>query len=250
MIFVTPPLVLVVDDNRDAANSLAHVLAQAGYRVRTAYGGRDALEEVGKSMPDAIVLDLAMPGLSGYEVAQSLAASPGEKRPLLIAITGWSEESTRLRAQFAGFDYFVTKPADLDELLCILARINPSARREAPRPRRVLVADDNRDWTDEMVARLRDAGYWVRAAYDGRQALEVATLFSPEVVILDARMPHMTGHAAARVFKRHPKGTRPFLIAVSAHKEERAPAGEAGFEHFVCKPVEARTLAALIAARV
>jgi CheY-like chemotaxis protein len=248
MIFLMTPLVLVVDDNKDAADSLAHVLAQAGYRVDMAYGGREAIDAASQSLPDAVVLDIAMPGFSGYEVARALSGLR-EKRPVLIAITGLPEDATRLPAQFAGFDHYFTKPVDLNELLGVLARISPSAPRAAPRLRRVLLADDNRDWTDEMVAQLREAGYWVRAAYDGQQALEIARLFSPEIVILDARMPRMGGHATARIFKRHPKGTRPLLIAVSGYEEERAPAADAGFDCFLAKPVDVTALAAVIAER-
>lgn len=248
MIFLMAPLILVVDDNRDAADSLAHVLAQEGYRVDMAYGGREAIDAATESLPDAVLLDIAMPGFSGYEVARVLSGLR-EKRPVLIAITGLPEEATKLPAQFAGFDHYLAKPVELNELLAVLARISPSAPRAERRVRRVLLVDDNRDWADEMVAQLRDAGHWVRAAYDGQQALEIARLFSPDIVILDARMPRMGGHAAARVFKRHPQGTRPFLIGVSGYEEERALAADAGFDCFIAKPVDAPALAAVIAER-
>ena len=73
MIFLMAPLILVVDDNRDAADSLAHVLAQEGYRVDMAYGGREAIDATTQSLPDAVLLDIAMPGFSGYEVARALS---------------------------------------------------------------------------------------------------------------------------------------------------------------------------------
>jgi CheY-like chemotaxis protein len=240
------PLVLVVDDNRDAADSLAHLLSTAGYRVRTAYDGREAIESAGQTTPDAVVLDIVMPRLTGYEVARALVRQSGAKRPLLIALTGRGLEGDELRAALAGFDHYFAKPVAANDLLGVLAGISAGERAAAASSPRVLVVDDNRDWADEMVEQLREAGYWVRAAYDGREALDVASLFSPEVVILDSRMPRMSGHDAARVFSRHPKATRPVLIAISAYPHEREPAARAGFAHFVDKPVDAETLVKLL----
>jgi CheY-like chemotaxis protein len=242
---VPTPLVLVADDNRDAADSLALALALAKYRVRTAYDGREALDAATREHPDVMVLDIGMPKLTGFEVATAIGRGAHGKRPLLIAVTGRGLEGDRLRAQFAGFDHYFTKPLDPADLIRTLAGESNAVRHPEESPRRVLVADDNRDWTDEMVDQLRDAGYWVRAAYDGREALDVANLFSPQVAILDARMPRMSGHEAARVFARHPRGTRPVLIAISAYEGERESAARAGFQHFVAKPVDAATLAGL-----
>jgi CheY-like chemotaxis protein len=239
------PLILVVDDNRDAADSLACLLSTADYRVQTAYGGREALELAEKSPPDAVVLDIVMPRLTGYETVRALVRQSGSKRPLLIALTGRGSEGDELRAALAGFDHYFTKPVAANELLGVLAGISSGGGAAATSSLRVLVVDDNRDWTDEMVAQLSEAGYWVRGAYDGREALDVASLFSPEIVILDARMPRMGGHDAARVFSRHPNATRPVLIGISAYPEERERAARTGFAHFIEKPVDAATLAEL-----
>src|SRR5687767_3028419 len=75
--------------------------------------------------------------------------------------------------------------------------------------KRVLIADDNRDWADGLAVLLEDEGYAVQTAYDGRQAIEAARTFLPHIVVLDIRMPQMTGYEAASVFRRHPESTRP-----------------------------------------
>jgi PAS domain S-box-containing protein len=102
--------VLVADDNRDAADSLARILAAYGHDVRVAYDGSAALEECARFAPHAAVLDIGMPGADGYEVARELRSR--KARVHLIALTGWGQENDRSRALAAGFDHHLTKPAD------------------------------------------------------------------------------------------------------------------------------------------
>ncbi len=103
--------------------------------------------------------------------------------------------------------------------------------------KRVLIADDNRDYTDGLGVLLADLGYSVRTVYDGREAIEAAREFQPHVVVLDVLMPGMTGFEAGRVFSRHPVQTRPIIIAVTGWPEEegRTRAAQAGFDHYLSK---------------
>jgi DNA-binding response OmpR family regulator len=105
--------------------------------------------------------------------------------------------------------------------------------------RRILIADDNRDWADALGILLAEEGFDVRKAYDGRQALEIAAEFQPHVVVLDIRMPNMTGFEAARVFSSHRSQTRPVLIAVTGWpgESDKLRATMAGFEYYFGKPV-------------
>ena len=103
--------VLVADDNRDAADTLARILAVYGHEVRVAYDGHAALDECRRFAPHVAVLDVGMPGADGYEVARSLRDGEAA-RPKLIALTGWGQEHDRHRAFEAGFDHHLTKPAD------------------------------------------------------------------------------------------------------------------------------------------
>jgi CheY-like chemotaxis protein len=117
----TPRRVLVVDDNRDAATSLAFLLNAIGHDARTAHDGSEALALAASFGPEVVVLDIGMPGLNGYEVARRLRAMP-ELRPLtLIALTGWGQEQDRRRSREAGFDHHLVKPADLGELKRLVA---------------------------------------------------------------------------------------------------------------------------------
>jgi len=108
------------------------------------------------------------------------------------------------------------------------------------RTKRVLIADDNRDWADGLAVLLEEQGYSVRTTYDGREAIEAARIFQPDVVVLDIRMPRLTGYEAARVFNRHPQSTRPILIAITAWAGEsgKLRAELSGFDYYLAKPAE------------
>jgi PAS domain S-box-containing protein len=112
--------VLVVDDNRDTAESLALVLRLRGHEVWTAYDGPAALQQVCGCQPEAVLLDIGLPGLDGYQVARRLRGEMG-CAALLVAVTGYGQEDDRRRAYEAGFDHHLTKPIDLEELAALLA---------------------------------------------------------------------------------------------------------------------------------
>jgi PAS domain S-box-containing protein len=112
--------VLVVDDSLEAAQSLFLVLNRWGCRARVAYDGPGALAEVRARRPDVVFLDIGMPGMDGYEVAQRLRAAEGGDRMLLVAVTGYGQDEDRENARAAGFDYHLTKPVGPEHLQAIL----------------------------------------------------------------------------------------------------------------------------------
>jgi PAS domain S-box-containing protein len=118
--------VLVVDDNRDAADSLALLLKLVMQDVRVAYDGHSALETARTYQPDLVFLDIGMPGMDGYEVAKVLRREVGP-RVLLIALTGWGQDEDRERTRQAGFDHHVVKPVEPSALQKILAELKPHA---------------------------------------------------------------------------------------------------------------------------
>ena len=118
--------VLVADDERDAAVSLALLLQMEGYEVREVYRGDAVLYMVRDFRPDAILLDIGMPGMSGYEAAREIKELYGQDAPLLVAITGWSGPSDRILAKLVGFHHHVAKPYDSDQVLALLAPLSRS----------------------------------------------------------------------------------------------------------------------------
>jgi signal transduction histidine kinase/CheY-like chemotaxis protein len=108
--------VLVADDNRDAVDSLAIILELSGYEVLVAHTGREALELGMSQRPDAVILDIGMPDINGYDVARRIRAESWGRGAFLLAITGWGQSNDKERARMAGFDLHFTKPVDVDEI--------------------------------------------------------------------------------------------------------------------------------------
>jgi CheY-like chemotaxis protein len=104
--------VLIVDDNEDAAESLAMVLELEGHLVRTASSGLAGLARMDEFRPEVVILDIGLPDVSGYEIARRIRDEYKHGHVLLIAVTGWGQEQDKQAAQTAGFDYHFTKPVD------------------------------------------------------------------------------------------------------------------------------------------
>ncbi len=119
--------VLVADDNRDAADSLAMLLRLAGHEVHTAHDGLAAVAVAAEARPDVAVLDIGMPGLTGYDAARRIRAEPWGRGLILIALTGWGQDGDRQRAVEAGFDHHLTKPVDPAVLNDLLTGSPPAA---------------------------------------------------------------------------------------------------------------------------
>jgi CheY-like chemotaxis protein len=114
--------ILVVDDEDDAREMLAELLAAQGHDVRVAPDGEVALREASLAPPEVVLLDIELPGMSGYEVARRLRAEPATSRARLVALTGYAQEADRRNAERAGFDLLMPKPIKLAELSALLAR--------------------------------------------------------------------------------------------------------------------------------
>jgi signal transduction histidine kinase/DNA-binding response OmpR family regulator len=108
--------VLIVEDNRDAADSLRVLLELLGHEVRVAYNGPDGVQAAQEFVPDIVLCDIGLPGLDGYGVARALRLHPTTSRVRLLALTGYGSEEDQRRTRLAGFDVHLTKPADPEEL--------------------------------------------------------------------------------------------------------------------------------------
>ncbi|HSD00159.1 MAG TPA: ATP-binding protein, partial [Casimicrobiaceae bacterium] len=123
--------ILVADDNRDAAASLATLLTLDGHEISVAHDGSGAVEAAETFRPDVALLDIGMPKLNGYEVAQRIRAAPWGRSMMLVAVTGWGQSEDKRRAHEAGFDHHFTKPLDLDAFGAFLGEaFAPRAARE------------------------------------------------------------------------------------------------------------------------
>ena len=114
-----------MDDNLDAAESLATLIELMGHEVRSVHNGASALATAAAFRPDVVLLDIGLPDINGYEVAPRLRQQPGLERIALAALTGWGQESDRRNTKEAGFDAHLVKPVDYGNLLQLLAAMLP-----------------------------------------------------------------------------------------------------------------------------
>jgi CheY-like chemotaxis protein len=113
--------ILVVDDSRDGAESLAALLRHFGNDVRTVHDGRRALEVAAAYRPDVVLLDIGLPGMDGLEVCRLLRQRPEQPQPLIVAVTGYGHEEDRRRSREAGCNAHLVKPVDPEALQALLA---------------------------------------------------------------------------------------------------------------------------------
>lgn len=116
-----PRRVLVADDDQHVAASLAEIILREGYDVRRVHSGAEALREARTFRPHVVVLDIVMPGLTGYGVASMLKLEYGENAPKLIALTGWREPTEQLLSKLVGFDHHFSKPYDPRAVLAAIS---------------------------------------------------------------------------------------------------------------------------------
>ena len=127
-----PLRVLVVDDNVDAARSLGMVLQMLQIEHEVCFDGPTALDAVRRCRPDAVLLDIGMPGMDGYEVARQLHEDPANQDISLVAVTGWSQLQDKERTQQAGFSHHFSKPVDIGALQALLGELRASNGRHTP----------------------------------------------------------------------------------------------------------------------
>ena len=219
-----PARILIVDDEAQNLELMEAMLASAGYEILLAHEGEEALRLARERRPDLILLDLMMPGLSGFEVCARVKTDPQTGGIPVLFVTALNQISDKERAMAAGGDDFLTKPfqrtelltrveallrvrhlnRDLDRALAYLHELELTRHAQQPKkpaaPTRpaegagtILVVDD------ELLARqlfadvLREAGYMTHEAENGERALEIAKQETIDVVLLDIMMPGMSG---------------------------------------------------------
>ena len=113
-------MVLIVDDNLDAATTLARILKLSGHEVEIAHDGAAAVLAARRLRPVFIFLDIGLPGMDGFQVAESLKREPGLERARIIGVTGRASEDDRSRLRAAGVDYYLVKPVDVDLVVSLV----------------------------------------------------------------------------------------------------------------------------------
>ncbi len=257
--------VLIVEDNREAAEMLALVLREQGHRVRKAADGFEGVRMASERRPDLVILDIGLPGMDGYEVAGKLRTEVKLTEALLVAATGYGQEKDRQRSRAAGIDHHLVKPLEYEALAVLIRQWQQAHRRIVsdetapnghPPPanpltgqrKRILVIEDLRPLAQMTRELLAERGHEVRIAYDGPGGVLAAKEFRPEVILCDIGLPGMDGYEVAAAVRADPKLESTTLVAVTGHAEEteKRRALESGFHTHLVKPIHPETIARLI----
>ena len=208
------PLILVVDDNPQAADLLRTYLTRGGYGVEVASNGRSALEMARRLRPAAITLDVVLPEIDGWDVLAALKHDP-EVGDIPVVVVSIVDEPMRGRA-LGAVDYLL-KPVDPKALLACLEQCH-LARRPAGDEVRILVVDDDPLHHERLEGLLRSEGFAVLKAYGGVEGIRMAQQSRPAVVILDLLMPDLSGFKVVTALRADPQ-TAGIPILVMTAKE-------------------------------
>jgi CheY-like chemotaxis protein len=202
--------VLVIDDEAAIRDLMQRYLAKEGFRVVVAAGGEEGLRLARELRPDAITLDVMMPGLDGWAVLTALKADPTVADIPVIMLTIVDDKN--LGYALGAADY-LTKPIERDRLLSVLR----THRRDHP----VLVVDDDVALRELLRRMLEPEGYTVVEAENGRIALERLRGVSPSVILLDLMMPEMDGFEFVAEFRRHEAWRTIPIVVITARDLSR-----------------------------
>ena len=207
------PLVLVVDDNPQAAEILARTMGAGGFRIRVAHTGPEALTMARDLKPVAITLDILLPEVDGWEVLNRLKADEATRNIPVIVVS--VVDNPALGRALGAFDYFV-KPVDGKALLSRLSQYTFTNKVKSE-PVRVLVVDDEQANLDLLEALLKPAGFAVIRAGGGQEGIDLARSQMPNLILLDLMMPDLTGFDVVEAL-RADEATRSIPIMVLTAK--------------------------------
>jgi GAF domain-containing protein/DNA-binding response OmpR family regulator/anti-sigma regulatory factor (Ser/Thr protein kinase) len=202
--------VLVIDDEVAVRDLMQRFLTKEGFRVVTAHGGEEGVRLAREVRPDAITLDVMMPGMDGWAVLSVLKADPAVADIPVIMLT--IVDDRNLGYALGASDY-LTKPIDRERLVTVLTQY----RRDQP----VLVVDDDAALRQLLRRMLEPEGYTVVEAENGRVALELLRDMTPSVILLDLMMPEMDGFEFVAEFRRHEAGRAIPIVVVTARDLSR-----------------------------
>jgi PAS domain S-box-containing protein len=251
--------IVVVEDNPAVAKAMEFALKQAGHQVDLFPDGPSALAGVSELQPDAVLLDIGLPGMDGYELAAKLKEQTGMKNALFIAISGFKRREHAATAD-DNFDHYFTKPVDVGALLALLEAHRGAALDDASRERRepeksgqlrVLLVEDHVGLAVATATLLRREGLEVQTALTGRAALEAAPGFRPQLILCDMNLPDMKGPDVIRELRLNSSIQPAHAVILTAMSETslrtyNSAAGKLGVDAFMSKPIAPEAIRTLV----
>ena len=254
-----PRSIVLVEDNSDVAGTIVVALKQAGYRVTLFADAFSALAGLSDLQPHAILLDIGLPGMDGYELAARLRKERNCRDSLFIAISGFKRRQTPEAAD--DFDHYFTKPVNLSSLLNVLGSTlaeaeQATAAAAGPAPEKtslqVLLIEDHAALSAAMAELLNREGFEVRTAFSGEEGLKFASDFRPQLILCDLNLPDMGGQEVIRRLRSNPVTRHAYSVILTALSEAEIrtfndEAKKMGIDEFIRKPLMPEVLHSLVA---
>ena len=254
-----PRSIVLVEDNSDVAGTIVVALKQAGYRVTLFADAFSALAGLSDLQPHAILLDIGLPGMDGYELAAKLRKERNCRDSLFIAISGFKRRQTPEAAD--DFDHYFTKPVNLSSLLNVLGSTlaeaeQATAAAAGPAPEKtslqVLLIEDHAALSAAMAELLNREGFEVRTASSGGEGLKFASDFRPQLILCDLNLPDMGGQEVIRRLRSNPVTRHAYSVILTALSEAEIrtfndEAKKMGIDEFIRKPLMPEVLHSLVA---
>jgi len=251
--------IVLVEDNSDVAGTIVVALKQAGYRVTLFADAFSALAGLSDLQPHAILLDIGLPGMDGYELAAKLRKERNCRDSLFIAISGFKRRQTPEAAD--DFDHYFTKPVNLSSLLNVLGSTlaeaeQATAAAAGPAPEKtslqVLLIEDHAALSAAMAELLNREGCEVRTAFSGEEGLKFASDFRPQLILCDLNLPDMGGQEVIRRLRSNPVTRHAYSVILTALSEAEIrtfndEAKKMGIDEFIRKPLMPEVLHSLVA---
>jgi diguanylate cyclase (GGDEF)-like protein/PAS domain S-box-containing protein len=194
------PLVLVIEDDLPTSELMTLYLVQGGYRVAHAYSGEEAINRIHQLKPFAVILDIMLPGKDGWEILQEMKSDPELKEiPVIISSI---IDNNELGFALGASDYLV-KPVDKNSLFKKLKELS-LASQKGRKTVNILCVDDDESAIEILKSILEPAGYTVITAGSGKEGIEKAVMYKPDLIVLDLMMPDVDGFEVTRVLKENP----------------------------------------------
>jgi two-component system NtrC family sensor kinase len=256
------PSILLIDDSPTFREEFRRVLETAGYSVMTAESGEEGLNTAFALRPDAIIVDRVLPGVAdGPAVIRRLKQDVTLRNTPCLLLTGSIESGEELRGLDAGADAYLNKGMDAK---VILARIAAMLRSERPMPvvdsptssllgaKKILAVDDSITFLNEISAELRQEGYDVVQACSGKEALELLEVQPVDCILLDVRMPELSGNETCQIIRKRPALRNiPLLMLTAMEGPEAVIEGiNSGADDYISKSSDFTVLKARVRAQL
>lgn len=242
--------ILLVDDNESAIIQLKDILEETGYNILVAHSGEEALLVTAKEVPDAMILDLMMPGIDGFQVLKKLRESDRTVSIPVLILTAKLITKEELRFLKGNNIHELIQKGDVNKyqlLGAVDSMVNSQLEKQflynedinsEDRKQLILIVEDNPDNMISIKA-LFDENYELLEAVNGKQGLEMVKIYKPDLVLMDINLPEMDGFTAFRAIRENPalKHIQVIAITASALNEEREEIMRHGFDGYISKPI-------------